>query len=80
MLWLRLKEIVGSKVYYYYQKEGKGEWGLLCYDQETDLCQCLKLAEGDTEDYEKYRDHAFCRIMDYCEEGHFPEKAIVAWG
>ena len=28
MLLLRLKEIVGSKVYYYYQKEGKGEWGL----------------------------------------------------
>ena len=80
MLLLRLKEIVGSKVYYYYQKEGKGEWGLLCYDQETGDRICLKLAEGDREDYYKYRGHAFSKIMDCSEKSHFPEKAIVAWG
>ena len=54
--------------------------GTICYDQETGDRICLKLAEGDSEDYYKYRGHAFSKIKEWAKEGYFHEKAIVAWG
>lgn len=34
MLLLRKKEIKDGIIYYYYQIEGKGEWGELYYDPD----------------------------------------------
>lgn len=80
MLWLRKKEIKDGIIYYYYQIEGKGEWGELYYDPSTDNCGWVKLAEDDEDWFDRYRAHAYCRLMDYYEENRYPEKEMVAWG
>lgn len=80
MLRLRKKEIKDGVIYYYYQKEGKGEWGLLYYVIATKERGYIELAEGDLENSARYRNHAFYRIEKYIEENNFPEKATVAWG
>lgn len=80
MVRLRKKEIKDGVIYYYYQKEGKGEWGLLYYVIATKECGYMELAEDDSEDFPNYRWHAFSRIERYIKENNFPEKDLVAWG
>ena len=80
MLWLRKKEIKDGVIFYYYQKEGKGEWGLLYYNSKTKERGVVQLAEGDREEDARYRNHAIYRIKEYIEENNFPEKDLVAWG
>lgn len=80
MLYLRKKEIKDGVIYYYYQKEGKGEWGLLYYVIDSGDYGFIQLAEDDDEDEFKYRSHAYYRIERYIKENHFPEKDLVAWG
>ena len=62
------------------KKRGKENGAYYAMIKETGDRICLKLAEGDSEDYYKYRGHAFSKIMDCSEKGYFHEKAIVAWG
>ena len=80
MLELKLKEIKDGVVYYYYQIEGEGKWGLLYRNLKTDEEGWIELAEGDTIDFANYRNHAFTRIDEYIEENHFPDYDLVAWG
>ena len=80
MLWLRKKEIKDGIIYYYYQKEGKGEWGLLYYVIATKEFGYINLAEDDKADSARYRNHALYRIEKYIRENNFPEKDLVAWG
>ncbi len=80
MLWLRKKEIKDGIVYYYYQIEGKGEWGELFYDPKTDQCGWNKLAEDDEAWYDKYRGHGYMRLIEFVEKNEFPDKDFVAWG
>lgn len=80
MLRLRKKEIKDGIIYYYYQIEDEGEWGELFYDPATDHCGWVKLAENDDDWYDKYRGHAYCRLMEYYKNNSYPEKELVAWG
>lgn len=70
-----------NKYYYAYQIEGFGEWGELWYNPIDDIGACNKLAENDTEENERYRNHAFNRIAKNIKNSYFPEKAeLIAWG
>lgn len=80
MLRLRKKEIKDGVIYYYYQKEGKGEWGLLYYNPTTEERGFVQLAEGDRKEDPRYRNHAVYRIKEYIRNNNFPEKDLVAWG
>ena len=80
MLRLRKKEIKDGIVYYYYQCEGEGEWGIVWIKLDCSDWGCTKTAEGDPEDYWKYKNHAINRIEEFIKEGKFPETSMVAWG
>ena len=80
MVKLRKKEIKDGVIYYYYQREGKGKWGLLYYDMNTKECGYIELAEDDKDRHPKFRWHAFSRIEEYIRENNFPEEDMVAWG
>ena len=79
MLRLRKKEIKDGVIYYYYQKEGQGKWGLLYYDIKAGKCGYIELAEDDEDDFPNYRWHAFVRIRSYIKENKYPEEDMVAW-
>lgn len=79
MVKLRKKEIKDGIIYYYYQKEGKGKWGLLYYNPDKKERGFVNLAEGDIENDGTYRNHAVYRIKEYIEKNNFPEKDTVAW-
>lgn len=80
MLELKLKEIKDGMVYYYYQIEGEGEWGLLYRNLVTDEEGWIELAEGDSREDVRYRYHALSRIDKYVKQNHFPDYDLVAWG
>ncbi len=80
MLWLRKKEIKDGIVYYYYQIEGKGEWGELFYNPQTGHCGWNKLAEDDEDWFDVYRGHGYMRLIEFVEKNEFPDKDFVAWG
>lgn len=80
MMWIRKKEIKDGVVYYYYQIEGKGEWGLLYFVIATREGGYVELAENDKVDFPNYRWHAYYRIERYIKENNFPDKDLIAWG
>lgn len=80
MLYLRKKEIKDGIVYYYYQPEGKGEWGLVYFVIDSGKFGYEYLSENDEAVWYYYRFHAYSRIKKYVKENNFPEKDLVAWG
>lgn len=80
MVRLRKKEIKDGIIYYYYQIEGKGEWGILYLNTNTGENGWIVLAEGDENWYDHWRQHAYSRIRQYIKKNNFPEKDLVAWG
>lgn len=80
MLRLRKKEIKDGIIYYYYQIENSGEWGLLWYKIDGPEYGWVTLAENDEADYPRYRYHAFTRIEEYIKNNKFPDTDLVAWG
>ena len=80
MVRLRKKEIKDGIIYYYYQIEGKGEWGELFLNTNNNQNGWIKLAEGDEADYDRWRQKAYMWIRQRVGENNFPEKGIVAWG
>ncbi len=80
MLYLRKKEIKDGIVYYYYQCEGEGEWGVVWISLDCKDWGCDKTAEGDPLEDWRYKGHAITRIKEYIKENRFPDKDLVAWG
>ncbi len=80
MVWLIKKEIKDGIIYYYYQIENKGKFGLLFVNSKTGENGWIELAEDDEADYDRWRQHAYHQIRQYIKENKFPEKDLVAWG
>ncbi|MDE6870007.1 MAG: hypothetical protein K2J75_04690 [Clostridia bacterium] len=79
MVKLRKKEIKDGIVYYY-QREGKGEWGELFINIKTGENGWIKLAENDKDWFDNWRQHAYYRMREYVKENNYPETDMVAWG
>ncbi|MDE6605106.1 MAG: hypothetical protein K2O31_07290 [Clostridia bacterium] len=80
MVKLRKKEIKDGIIYYYYQIEGKGEWGELFINTNNGQNGWNILAEGDVEWFDNWRQHAYYRMREYVKENNYPETDMVAWG
>ena len=80
MVLLRKKEIKDGIVTYYYQPEGKGDWGELYYNSNNGQCGYYFLAGNDDISDSKYRNHAYSHLMEFVKKNQFPEESIRAWG
>ena len=77
---LRKKEIKDDVIYYYYQVELNGEWGILFVNTTTGQCGWEKLAGGETSDWDYMRQKGYLRILQYARDNNYPETDMIACG
>ncbi|MBQ8885766.1 MAG: hypothetical protein IJY62_05320 [Clostridia bacterium] len=80
MIYLEKIEVTEEYIKYYYYPWKGAEKGIVVYFPKTGVCRTEKLCEDDSEFYQGYRTHSYCRIMEYVEKKEYPEHDMVAWG
>ena len=78
MVIIRKKEVTKDKVSYYYQIEGKGDWGILTLLPKQGIDRVEKFAESEYE-LDNYRNHAFSVMEKFYENNEYPEEKLIAW-
>lgn len=77
---LRKKEIKNGVIYYYYQVELDGDWGILFVNPNTEQCGWEKLASGETVEWDYMRSKGYLRMFQYAERNYYPETDMIACG
>lgn len=76
MVILKLIKKTESEVIYAYYPEGKAKYGIISYNLKTKEPTLVK----DDEAYiSEYRGHAYQKIKEFDQNGHFEEEAMSAW-
>lgn len=76
MVKLKLLKKTVTEVVYAYYPEGKEAYGIISYNLKTKEPTLLK---DDGVYTSEYRGHAYHKIMEYDENGHFEEEGMSAW-
>jgi hypothetical protein len=80
MVILRRKKIQNDSVSYYYKLSEELKEGVLTYFPQSDICRTEVLAENDEDDFDMFRDHAFCAIIKFYRTNDYPKEKIIMWG
>lgn len=80
MVILRKIEVTEEKITYSYDPEKSGKLGIVSYYPKLKKDELVKMSEYESEDYWKYRFHAFSALEKMCIKGEFPDEVMVAWG
>lgn len=79
MVFIKKNYIKSDKISYFYQPEGKGEFGELEYDLAEETLEVIKKAEHDLEEVDMYRQHAFKMILDFVDNENYLDEQTAYW-
>ena len=74
---LRLKEMNQDRVVYFYQPEGKGEYGEIVYLFADSQATVFKLSKDD--EFGRYASKAASKVEECVRKNNLPLKVVQAW-
>jgi len=76
MNYFLLKEYTSDRLIYFYQPEGRGEWGEIAYEFADGTAKIVKRA---SENSEWHDNHALQQIKKCAKEEHLTKQFTQAW-